>query len=458
MNKDPDKGSRWLTIFSEYFGLNRALSLLAVCFIGGVTCFAIFWFIRSAPPRTLTISSGPAGSTFERNAERYRTILASNGVTLKILPSQGSLENLKRLEDPAAGVDIAFVQGGVTDGTNTQNLLTLGSVAYEPLLVFYRGTAPVKMLSQLEGKRLAVGAEGSGTRELALALLKANGIEPGGGTQLLDLEGEPARKALLAQQADAIFLTGDSTGPATVREMLHEPGIRLYDFGQGDAYVRRFRYLNKLQIPAGAFDLGDNLPAAQVTMLAPTVELLAHSDLHPALSDLLIETAREVHGKATLLQNPGEFPAPLQHDYPISDDAARYYKSGKSTAYRYLPFWLASLVNRAAVVLVPIVVVLIPGLRIVPQLYGWRINNRINKRYGELMALERASLEPMTPEQRAALVEIEKSIIGVKMPSSYANQIYILRRHIKFVRGQLAPQGAALEHEPPGDEVGLILD
>ncbi|MDR3417763.1 MAG: TAXI family TRAP transporter solute-binding subunit [Nevskia sp.] len=435
-----------------------AVTLGPVLLLSVLAIVAAMHFVRPAPPSTLTIASGPDGSNFRTVAEKYRAILQRNGIKLVVLPTQGSQDNLNRLVDPAANVDIALVQSGVTTTGDSGDVVSLGSMYYQLLTVFYRSPKPLALLSGLQGKRIAIGAEGSGTRFLALALLKANGIEPGGGTQLLDLEGEPARKALLAQQADAIFLTGDSTGPATVREMLHEPGIRLYDFGQGDAYVRRFRYLNKLQIPAGAFDLGDNLPAAQVTMLAPTVELLAHSDLHPALSDLLIETAREVHGKATLLQNPGEFPAPLQHDYPISDDAARYYKSGKSTAYRYLPFWLASLVNRAAVVLVPIVVVLIPGLRIVPQLYGWRINNRINKRYGELMALERASLEPMTPEQRAALVEIEKSIIGVKMPSSYANQIYILRRHIKFVRGQLAPQGAALEHEPPGDEVGLILD
>src|SRR5206468_1190996 len=65
--------------------------------------------------------------------------------------------------------------------------------------------------------------------------------------------------------------------------------------------------------------------------------------------------ARDVHGRATLIQRAGEFPARLEHEYRISADAARYYKSGKSFAYRHLPFWLASLVDRAAVVLVPII-------------------------------------------------------------------------------------------------------
>jgi hypothetical protein len=293
----------------------------------------------------------------------------------------------------------------------------------------------------MDGMRIAVGSEGSGTRFLAIALLDGNGIEPGGRTTFLDLEGEAARDALLAHKADAIFLSGDSASIRTVRELLHADGIRLFDFVQGEAYERRFRYLNRLDLPAGAFDLGENLPDHPMTMMAPTVELLAHADLHPALSDLLVEAAQEVHGRPSLMQNPGEFPHPIEHDYPMSEDALRYYKSGKGFAYRILPFWAASLVNRAAVVLVPILVVLIPGLRFAPNLYGWRISRRIHKRYGELMALERAALEPMTPERRAALLErlaaIERSIISVKVPGAFADQIYILRRHIRFVRDSL---------------------
>jgi TRAP-type uncharacterized transport system substrate-binding protein len=414
-------------------------------------------FVRPAPPSHLTMAGGPENSSFRAVADKYKAILQKSGITLNIVPSAGSLDNLNRLADPQSGVDIALVQSGINTQADTGDLVSLGSMFYQPLTLFYRGDKPMQRLSELQGKRVAVGAEGSGTRFLALELLKANGIEPGGKTTLLPLEGEAARKALLARQADAIILSGDSAGPGTIREILHADGVRMYGFPQADAYVRRFRYLSKLEMPPGAFDLGENLPAQPLNMLAPTVDLLAHSDLHPALSDLLIEAAKEVHGRATLLQNTNEFPQPLQHDIPLSDDASRYYKSGKSVAYRYLPFWLASLVNRAAVVLVPIIVVLIPGLRIVPQLYGWRITNRIYKRYGELMAVERASLDPTTPEQRAALLdrlaEVENAVISVKMPGAYANQIYVLRQHIHFVRAHLAEQaaGSAAETEasPP---------
>ncbi|MGH8742653.1 MAG: TAXI family TRAP transporter solute-binding subunit, partial [Burkholderiales bacterium] len=325
-------------------------------------------------------------------------------------------------------------------------LVSLGSVFYVPLAIFYRSAEPLERLSQLKGRRIAIGPEGSGTRFLALTLLKANGIEPNGPTKLLDLSGEAAAQAVLKHEADAAFLTGDSATGASMRELLHARGIRIFDFVQGDGYVRRFRYLNKLELPPGSFDLGKNLPAKPLTMVAPTVELIARNNLHPALSDMLIDAAREVHGHASLLQKAGEFPAPLEHDFRISDDAARYYKSGKGFLYRYLPFWAASLLDRAFVVLVPIIVLLIPGLRLVPTLYGWRIKTRIFRRYGELMALERAALAQTTPEQRKELLkrleEFENRVITTKMPGSFADQLYVLRTHINFVRARLT-EGAA---------------
>ncbi|HVT34839.1 MAG TPA: TAXI family TRAP transporter solute-binding subunit [Nevskiaceae bacterium] len=412
-----------------------------VLLLAAAAVFAALHFVRPAPPRTLTISSGPPGSSYASMAEQYRDILADSGITLKIVASEGSLANLHSLIDEDSDVDVAFVPSGISAGEDISELVSLGSVFYQPLTIFYRREQPLERLSQLAGGRIAIGAVGSGTRIIALDLLKANGIEPGGTTQLEPIEGGAAIDALMARKVDAIFLSGDSASRQNIRQLLHEKGVRLFDFPQAEAYARRFRYLTRLEIPAGAFDLGENLPAKNISMLAPTVELVARWDLHPALSDLLIETARQVNGKASVLQEAGEFPAPRPHDFPLSDDAQRYYKSGKGYAYRFLPFWLASLVDRAVVVLVPLIVVLLPGLRVVPALYAWRVKNRIYKHYGALMAVERAALAPMTPEQRedlrARLAEIEKAVIEVKMPGAYANQLYVLREHIKFVQDQL---------------------
>jgi len=440
-----------MTIFSEYFGLSRTWSLVAVGFIAGATGLAVFWFIHSAPPRVLTITSGPTGSAFERYAHSYRDCLASNGVTLKILPSQGSLENLERLANPAVRVDAGFVQGGVARVTDTQSLVSLGSIAYEPLLVFYRGTNALKWLSQLQGRRVAIGSVGSGTRALALTLLETNGIDPGGDTDLEALDADAAAKALLAGNLDAVFLTSDSASPQTMRLLLRSPGVQLMSFEQADAYTRRFNYLNKLRLPEGAIDFSKNLPAHEVWLIGPTVELVVRPDLKAAVSDLLLEAARQVHGKASMFQNQGEFPAPLMHEFTISADALRYYKSGKTFLYRELPFWIASLVNQILVAFVPIVLVLIPGLKLVPAAYKWRIQLRIYRWYRKLLILEREVTREQTPAKREdqlrRLHEIEGVVMCMKVPASFANQFYGLREHIDYVRERLA------NHAPlPGEE------
>jgi TRAP-type uncharacterized transport system substrate-binding protein len=420
-----------------------AQTLGPILLLGAIAILLAVHYVRPAPPHTLTLTSGPKGSRFATVAEQYRKILARNGITLRIVESEGSMDNLRRISDPHSGVDIALVQSGLASGDESDDLTSLGSMFYQPLLIFYRTQKPLLRLSEMQSHSIAIGPEGSGTRSLALALLKANGIEPGGSTPLLPLEGEQARAALLHRQVEAIFLTGDSASSATIREMLHTEGVRLFDFSRADAYVRRFAYLHKIVVPTGAFDLGEDLPPTDVNLLAPTVELIARSNLHPALCDLLIDAAYSVHSRGSVMQSAGEFPNAAAASFPLSEEAARYYKSGsRSFTYRYLPFWLASLVNRALVVLVPILVVVIPGLRFLPQLYRWRIDSRIYRRYGELMAVERESLGRLTPERRTALIErledIERSVIRRKMPGSRAEQTYVLRQHISFVRANLA--------------------
>jgi TRAP-type uncharacterized transport system substrate-binding protein len=427
--------------------LEYARTLVPILILSVLVIVVGLHFVSPAPPRTLAIAGGPKGSTFAVNAAQYQKIMARSGITLKIVDSEGSVDNLNRLSNSHSGVDIALVQSGIVDTAATSDLVSLGSMFYEPLTVFYRSPAPLRRLSELRSQRIAIGPQGSGVRILALSLLKANEIEPGGPTQLIDLEGEAATTALRQKQVDAVFLTGDSAAPATIRELLHAEGIRLFDFSQADAYVRHFPYLNKLTLPAGAFDLGENLPPSPINMLAPTVELVAHENLHPALCDLLIEAAMEVHGHPSLLQAAEQFPSATTHAFPLSAEAARYYKSGsKSFAYRYLPFWMASLFNRLLVVFVPIVVVVIPGLKFLPQLYNWRVNRRIHRRYGELMALERESLGELSEERRATLLarleEIERSVISRKMPGSHADQVYALREHIGFVRQHLSQAGS----------------
>ena len=430
-----------MTTFTEIFGLSRAIAISAIVFIVLAMLVLGFWFFHFAPPNTIIITSGPEGSIFHTNAIKYAKILAHNGVTLKVLTSQGSLDNLKRLGDPSCRVDIGFVQGGMTNGVNTSKLVSLGSVFYEPILVFYRGTSTIDLLSALDGKRLAIGSEGSGTHALALKLLAANGIELGGKTELSNLEGEEAAMALMDGKVDAVFLMGDSASPQVMRKLLHTSGIQLMNFTQADGYTRRINYLHKLELPKGCLDFGKNLPAQDVQLIGPTVELIARPALHPALFYLLLDAAREVHGNASLLQRRGEFPAPLGYEFKLSADASRYYTSGKSFFYRFLPFSLASLINRILVVFVPLVVILRPVLRSSPMLYKWRIKLGIFRWYRALLALEKELFAQNSIQRNdefaKRLNEIEDAVNKMKVPASFADQFYGLRGHISFVRERL---------------------
>lgn len=433
---------------TETFGFSPLVASCVAATILGVLAAAIVWLVLSAPPRRLTITSGPAGSSFQRYAERYKERLAKHGVTLEIRPSGGSLDNLQRLAAADSGVDLGFVQGGLTrQGKTPAGLQSLGSVANQPLWLFYRGDVRISRLSELAGKRIGVDASGSGTHALALTLLQANGITEKS-TVLVDEAAESAAANLLAGKLDAVFLMGDSASVQTLRSLLRAPGVQLFNFVQADAYARRYAYLNKIILPQGSIDLGTNLPAQDVTLVGPTVELIARDGLNSAVSDLLLGVAQEVHARAGLLQKQGEFPAPIDHEFPLSDDAVRFYKSGKGVIYRTISsFWLASLLNRLLVVIVPVLLVLVPTFRLLPLLYRWRILLRIYRCYRPLMRLERESHTVLADEQRGILLnrldEIERTVDGLKVPASFANQFYDLHHHIAFVRARLKGEGVS---------------
>lgn len=404
---------------------------------------AAFWiayqFVKPAPPAALVMTTGTEGGAYRAYAERYREILARDDIDLELRPSSGSVENLRRLADEASGVHVGFVQSGSGAAADAPGLVSLGSLYYEPLWVFYRGNVVLARLSQLKGKRVAIGPEGSGIRKLALQLLSANDAEQQP-TTLLDLGMAAAAKALQKREIDAAFIIA---GPdsAVVQELLRADGVRLMSFSQATAYTRLFPFLSSVVLPQGAIDLARNIPGRDTTLLSPTANLVAREDLHPALVSLLIQAATEVHGHAGLFQRAGEFPAPVAADFPLSEEAKRFYKSGPSFLQRYLPFWMAVLVQRMLVMLVPAIAVLIPLMRILPSLYAWRVRRRIYRWYGELKYLEH-DLEQNREsrhinEYLARLDHIEQRVSKLKVPLAFSNQLYTLRQHIGFVRDMI---------------------
>lgn len=429
-----------LNTLMEYFDLGPAVAISIILVSSIILLTGIVFFIRSAPPTELTMISGAEGSIFHGMAKRYAKALEKNGIRVNILTSNGSLDNLQKISDPKNKIDLALVQSGSEDETsNLENLVSLGSISYQPFFFFYRG-APITRLSQMKGKTIAIGDVGSGTRKLALRLLKLNGIKED--DNLLPLEGEAVSTALLEKKIDAGFIMGEDASVSVLRKLLYADGIHLFSFDNAPAYLRKIDILHILELPEGVLNFEKNVPDRNVTLMGPMVELIATKDLHPALSDMILDAAHDLHGAAGIFKKRGEFPMAVENKIPLSDDANRFYRSGKSFLYRYLPFWMASLVNRILVVFLPMIIVLVPAVRSIPAIFRWLGHLRIRRRYRALLRLEEKFKSETDPEKIRELNEqfeiIANDVREMRVRAILADQFYLLRSHIDYVRRLLA--------------------
>lgn len=416
--------------------LATAWPIVLIVTIGFVVAYQ---FVEPAPPRTLTISTGGESGAYHAFARRYAAILAKSGVTLEVKTSAGSLENIERLRKGEA--DVAFVQGGVLPADSEEardELLSIGSMYYEPVWVFYRNGRPLTRLHDLDGKRIAIGAEGSGVRGLALQLLEANEIPVN--KNLVPLAGLDAAEALQQGWVDAAFIIAAPEAPV-VQVLLRSPGVRVMSFAQADAYTRRFPFLTQVTLPRGAVDLVRDTPPRNTALLAATANLVVHEDTHPALVSLLLQAASEVHGKSGFFQRTGEFPAYRDTSFELSPDAARHLKSGPPFLQRYLPFWAAVLVDRMVVMLLPLIALLVPLLRVAPAIYSWRVRSKIFRLYGELKFLENEVRHQYDPARHGEFFDrldrIEEAASTRSVPLAFTDLVYTLREHIHLVRKQL---------------------
>ena len=411
--------------------------------------FALY-LVNPGPPGTFVIAAASKGSPYHRYAERYREVFRHNGVTLEIRESQGSLDNLALLSDRKSRVDAGIVQGGTAPPKGAPELLSLGRIAYEPIWLFYSGAAPLTRLADLKGKRVLVGPAGSGTNSIALRLLAANGVTADTAT-LVTSELPAYVDALGKGEADAGFLVL-APEAQTIQRLLRTPNVHLMSFANADAYTQRFPFLSRLILREGVVDFAAGIPPADVALIATTTAVLVREDAHPALVNLLAQAMQEVHsrpvldaaGNAPLLQRAGEFPTASDPEFALSDEARRVYRSGPPFLQRYLPFWVATMVDRLMVSLVVLLPLLIPLVRFAPSIYNWRMRRRIVTWYGRLRRVEAAAKSATNAEERTAqlheLDRIETAVQGIPVPVDFADRVYQLREHIEIVRRKVAAQ------------------
>lgn len=412
-----------------------------------------YWVLDPTPPRKVVLATGVDQGAYAEFGKRYVQFLQQHGITVELRPTNGAAENLRLLRDPASGVDIAFVQGGADErdrrpaDEEEDSLVSLGSLFYEPVWIFYREDSVKRLLkadsltslAQLPGWKLNIGARGSGVPNLMRRLLEANKIDTDTITLLRNPQ-TPAVQGLLEGNIDAIAFAS-APESVMVQMLLQTPGIKLFSFSQADAYSRRFAFLSPVTLPRGVVDLAADMPPADVHLVAPTATLVARQGTHPALIQLFVQAAQQIHGEAGWFQRKGDFPSIKGTERPVADEAQRFYAKGPPFLQRFLPFWLANLVDRMWVALLSIIAILIPLSRVLPPLYEFRIRSRVFRWYGRLRVVEDAQGQRPADELLKELNDIERSVEQVSVPLSYADELYALRSHIQMVRGRLRAGG-----------------
>lgn len=404
--------------------------------------FATLWVLVPPPPRSIELATGFPTGLYQKFGEKLQTELAREGVSLKLRTTGGTSDNLALLSNPDSGVDFAMVQGGVADLSQHPNFVSIAGVFYEPVWVWYRESSfpnesgRLGLLSQLKGKRISIGNEGSGTLSLASQLLEASGLTLGD-VRAEKLKPLDALEKFKKGELDAVFLVSAAEAPL-VKSFYETPGIRLMSFEQAEAYVHLFPFLSKVTVPRGVVSIGYDLPKQDIQVLAATATLVGKQDVSPALVTLLLGATYDILKTYSYLQKPGEFPSGTGLDFPLHVDAEIYLKDGPSLLHRYLPFWTAVWIGRFAKIVIPLLVILIPLFTYIPAAKNLLLRLKLSQVYDELKVIERNASNPALKEKNFKdLEDIERRVGNIKVSMLDAKELYDLKGHVGEVRGRL---------------------
>ena len=450
------KTQRW--IIRNQRLASRLRLLVALCGAIALTVLAVwlvFALFRPKPPRSVTMAVYPEGSLNAELVKRYQEVLARDGIELKLAPSAGAVESVAHLRDPKSAVSIAIIPGGITTEQDSPELVSLGTLFYQPLWVFSRGRL-LESPKLLRGLRISIGPEGSSSRALSLQFLGRVGIIDQKSATLLSLTPFESAQELIRGDIDvAVFL--DAWESPAVQQLLRTKDVNLESLSKADAFVALYPYLNKLVLPAGVVDMTEPRPPTDVLLIAPKASLVVRRSLHPAIQYLLLEAAVAIHSTPGIFHTAGQFPAPESIDVPLSPYAREFYRTGPPFLQRHLPFWLAVFVAEVLVLLIPLVAVLYPLFRFAPTVYDWMEKRRVYQLYSELKRLEDEMFYtgPNKPREDfvGRLDRLQNRASRLSVPTSFKPLVYALRLHIDMVRQEAQKSIPRLEKvgQPRGD-------
>ncbi len=403
----------------------------------------LIWFLIPTPPKKITITTGADNGLYYRFGQQLAKELLKEKITLEVLPSAGSLENIERLKQSNSNVHVGILQGGVGQVSENPNISALASVFDEQVWVFYRKAAfkeGLTKMTQLKGKTISIGPQGSGTRDLGLKLLKLNQIDLQADQptiQLKDFTASQSLKALHANQLDAVMLVSGPQAPI-ILEYLRSPHLAVMSFEQADAYAVRLPFLKKVLVPRGVINLAEDLPKKDITILAAPAALVVHEDIHPALITPLMRAMESSISQMGLLQKEGVYPSDSGFAWPHNDDAKHYLKNGASFLHRHLPFWSVVWVDRAIRIILPLLAILIPLFNYLPKLITMSVDAKTSAIYKKLRALELSvAANPQKPWQEDWQT-LQTQAMAMRVPKKYAVKVYELRMYLEMVRDKLS--------------------
>lgn len=419
-------------------GVLSTWGVLILLVVGGFV--VAYRHIGAPPPRLVRMATGTPDGAYHRFGHQYAQLLAEDGITLELVSTAGSVENLSRLV--AGDVSLALVQGGCASDADRAQVQSLGSFFAEPVWVFTRATTSIRRLSELKTRRVAVGAPGSGTQVLASQILAANGVTASNATLIGTAPFDTAR-SLREGSVDVVFLVASPDAPF-VRHLLEEPGIELLDLERATAYGRQFAFLTPVKLSEGVIDLERDIPPRDTRLVATAANLAARTDLNAGLIPALLNAVTRVHRAEGLLESSREFPSAEAADLPMNDVAARYIRNGPSFLYRWLPYRTAVLLDRLKVLALPFVALLLPLLKIGPPLYQWRVRSRIYRWYAGVRAIDARLLAEPAGDRESILrqlQQLEREVASISVPLAYTGELYHLRLHIRFLQERLSTRG-----------------
>ena len=409
--------------------------------IGGLAIaltLALAVWLFNPPQRRIRLAAGPAESAEFRFAQRYSDILRREGVRLELVATTGVLQNLALLQDPKSGVDAALVEGGSTTADQSPDLVSLGTLYYRPVWVFYRGHMPLPGESWPSTLRVALGPEGGNPASLSRRLLLETGAQLDG-TNLRLLGREAAADSLLAGTVDIAAIVAPWESPA-VQRLLRADSVHPASFARAEARVALHPELTQLVLPEGVVDLARDIPSHDVHLVASRMSLAARRSLHPALQNLLLEALTEVHGGPGVFERAGQFPAAEAGDLPLSKATVTYHKSGPPFLQRHLPFWVAAILTQLALLLIPVLGIAYPLLQGAPAIYAALMQHRVSRVYRHLRLLEMEMAEGKAVDTAAMLKEIDAldaRARRLQTGTTYMSMVYTLRAHIQLIRDRL---------------------